>query len=109
MIASVAALAETMHLCEAMGLDQRQLVTLLHEGPLSSAYGLEKLGEMRRHEYPAGFPVRLALKDLQLVHEVALSRNARMPVLDAVLELFSAASGKHAEEDVAAIYELRAL
>jgi len=109
MIASVAALAETMHLCEAMGLDQGQLVTLLHEGPLGSAYGLEKLGEMRRHEYPAGFPVRLALKDLQLVQEVAQSRNARMPVLDAVLELFSAASGEHAEEDVAAVYELRAL
>jgi len=109
MIASVAALAETMHLCEAMGLDQGQLVTLLHEGPLGSAYGLEKLGEMRRHEYPAGFPVRLALKDLQLVQEVAQSQNARMPVLDAVLELFSAASGEHAEEDVAAVYELRAL
>jgi 3-hydroxyisobutyrate dehydrogenase len=109
MIASVAALAETMHLCEAMGLDQRQLVTLLDEGPLGSAYGLEKLSEMRRHEYPPGFPVRLALKDLQLVREVAHSQNARMPVLDAVLELFSAASGEHAEEDLAAVYELRAL
>ena len=109
MIASVAALAETMHLCDAMGLDQRQLVTLLDEGPLGSAYGLEKLGEMRRHEYPPGFPVRLALKDLQLVHEVAQSQNARMPLLDAVLELFSAANGEHAEEDLAAVYELRAL
>ena len=109
MIASVAALAETMHLCEAMGLDQRQLVTLLDEGPLGSAYGLEKLGEMRRHEYPPGFPVRLALKDLQLVREVAHSQKARMPVLEAVLELFSAASGEHAEEDLAAVYELRAL
>jgi 3-hydroxyisobutyrate dehydrogenase len=109
MIASVAALAETMHLCEAMGLDQRQLVTLLDEGPLGSAYGLEKLGEMRRHEYPPGFPVRLALKDLQLVREVAHSQKARMPVLEAVLELFSAASGEHAEEDLAAVYELRAV
>jgi hypothetical protein len=25
---------------------------------------------MRRHDYPAGFPVRLALKDLELVREV---------------------------------------
>src|SRR5262245_7444220 len=84
MIASVAALAEAMHLCEAMGLHQRQFISLLDGGPLGSAFALEKLREMRRHEYPPGFPVRLALKDLGLVREVAQSRNARTPVLDAV-------------------------
>ena len=106
MIASVAALAETMHLCEAMGLDQQQLVALLDGGPLGSPYALEKLGEMRRHEYPPGFPVRLALKDLRLVREVAGSQNVSMPVLDAVLQRFSEADAQHAEEDLAAVYEL---
>jgi 3-hydroxyisobutyrate dehydrogenase len=62
MIAMTAALAESMHLCQAMGLDQRRFIELLDGGPLGSAYGLQKLDEMRRHEYPAGFPVRLALK-----------------------------------------------
>jgi 3-hydroxyisobutyrate dehydrogenase len=41
MIASVAALAETMHLCEAMGLDHRHFEALLDGGPLGSAYGVE--------------------------------------------------------------------
>jgi 3-hydroxyisobutyrate dehydrogenase len=105
MIAMTAALAESMHLCEAMGLDQRRFVELLDGGPLGSAYGLLKLDEMRAHDYPAGFPVRLALKDLELVREVERSSKAPMPLLDATYERFLAADEDHAEEDLAAVYE----
>src|SRR6202034_2657916 len=86
MITMVGALAESMHLCQAMGLDQQHFVALLDGGPLGSAYAMQKLEEMRRHEYPAGFPVRLALKDLELVREVEQSSRTPMPVLDVVLE-----------------------
>jgi 3-hydroxyisobutyrate dehydrogenase len=106
MISSVAALAESMHLCDAMGLDQQHFIELLHGGPLGSVYAMQKLDEMRRHEYPAGFPVRLALKDLELVHEVEESSRATMPVLDAVLARFMTAGDELADQDVAAIYEL---
>ena len=106
MITSVAALAESMRLCQAMGLDQQQFVALLDGGPLGSAYAVQKLDEMRRHQYPAGFPVRLALKDLELVREVEQSSGATMPLLDAVLERFATASGDLADQDLAAIYEL---
>jgi 3-hydroxyisobutyrate dehydrogenase len=107
MIAMTAALAETMQLCEAMGLDQQQFIALLDGGPLGSPYGLLKLDEMRRHDYPAGFPVRLALKDLELVREVEQSSEAAMPVLDVVHELFVTANEGHADEDLAAVYEIR--
>jgi 3-hydroxyisobutyrate dehydrogenase len=106
MISSVAALAESMHLCDAMGLDQQHFIALLDGGPLGSAYAVQKLDEMRRHEYPAGFPVRLALKDLELVHEVEDSSRITMPLLDAVLERFTTAGDELADQDVAAIYEL---
>jgi 3-hydroxyisobutyrate dehydrogenase len=106
MITMVGALAESMHLCQAMGLDQRQFIELLDGGPLGSVYAVQKLEEMRRHEYPAGFPVRLALKDLQLVREVEQSSRAAMPVLDVVLERFTLASHDLADQDLAAIYEL---
>jgi 3-hydroxyisobutyrate dehydrogenase len=106
MITSVAALAESMHLCQAMGLDQQQFIALLDGGPLGSAYAMQKLDEMRRHQYPAGFPVRLALKDLELVREVEQSSRAMMPLLDAVLERFATASENLADQDLAAIYEL---
>jgi 3-hydroxyisobutyrate dehydrogenase len=106
MITMVAALAESMHLCEAMGLDQQQFIALLDGGPLGSVYALQKLDEMRRHEYPAGFPVRLALKDLELVREVEQSSQATMPLLHAVLETFMTASQDLVDQDLAAIYEL---
>lgn len=107
MIAMVGALAEAMHLCELMGLETQQFVALLEGGPLGSAYGLEKLGEMQRHEYPAGFPVRLALKDLELVREVAKGSGVALPVLDAVLERIGEVENSHADDDLAAVYELK--
>ncbi len=106
MISSVAALAESMHLCEAMGLDQQHFIELLDGGPLGSSYVMQKLGEMQRHEYPAGFPVRLALKDLELVREVEQNSEATMPLLDVVHERFATASQHFADDDLAAIYEL---
>ena len=95
-----------MHLCEAMGLDQQLFIDLLEGGPLGSPYIGEKLLEMRSHSYPAGFPVRLALKDLELVGEVASAAAAETPVLDVVRERFSVALGEHADEDLAAVYEV---
>ncbi|MDX6673820.1 MAG: 3-hydroxyisobutyrate dehydrogenase [Solirubrobacteraceae bacterium] len=106
MIAMTAALAEAMHLCKAMGLDQQQFIELLDGGPLGTSYGLLKLDEMRRHDYPAGFPVRLALKDLELVREVEQSSKAAMPLLDVVHKGFLTASDDHADEDLAAVYEV---
>jgi 3-hydroxyisobutyrate dehydrogenase len=106
MISMVGALAESMQLCDAMGLDQQQFIALLDGGPLGSAYALQKLDEMRRHQYPAGFPVRLALKDLELVREVQQRSGATMPLLDAVHERFASAGEDLADQDLAAIYEL---
>jgi 3-hydroxyisobutyrate dehydrogenase len=106
MISTVTALAESLHLCEAMGLDQQHFKALLEGGPLGSVYALQKLEEMRRHEYPAGFPVRLALKDLELVREVEQDSRSAMPVLDVVLERFLATSPALGDQDLAAIYEL---
>jgi 3-hydroxyisobutyrate dehydrogenase len=106
MITMVAALAETMHVCELMDLDQQQFIALLDGGPLGSSYALQKLDEMRRHEYPAGFPVRLAVKDLGLVREVAQTAHQEMPLLDAAFQRMSVVAASHNDDDLAAVYEL---
>jgi 3-hydroxyisobutyrate dehydrogenase len=106
MITMVGALAESMRLCKAMGLDQQHFIALLDGGPLGSAYAVQKLNEMHSHQYPAGFPVRLALKDLELVREVEQISGSTMPLLDATLELFASTDQELADQDVAAIYEL---
>jgi 3-hydroxyisobutyrate dehydrogenase len=109
MITMVAALAETMRLCELMGLDPQQLIALLDGGPLGSPYAVDKLREMSRHEYPAGFPVRLAVKDLGLVREVAHTTDDAMPLLTAALDRMSAIAPSHGDDDLAAVYELSQL
>ncbi len=108
LIASLTAVVETMRLCEAMGLDQQAFAEVLDGGALGSPYVIEKLGEMKRHEYPAGFPVRLALKDLGLVHEVQETSGVGMPVLEAALDRFQVAALTRGDEDVAAVYEVEA-
>ena len=79
MISTVTALAESMHLCEAMGLDQQHFNALLDGGPL---------------------------KDLELVREVEQSSRSTMPLLDVIFERFLAASQSLGDQDLAAIYEL---
>jgi 3-hydroxyisobutyrate dehydrogenase len=107
MLCSLAAAAETMHLCEAMDLDQDRFAELLDGGALGSPYVVEKLGEMERHDYPAGFPVRLALKDLGLVGEVEENSGLPMPLLDAALGRYEAVAAARADDDAAAVYEVR--
>ena len=92
-----------MHVCELMDLDQQQFIALLDGGPLGSSYALEKLGEMRRHEYPAGFPVRLAIKDLGLVSEVAQTAHQQTPLPDAALQRMSVVAASHNDDDLAAV------
>ena len=106
LLCSLAAAAETMRLCEAMGLDQERFAELLDGGALGSPYVVEKLGEMQRHDYPAGFPVRLALKDLGLVGEVEASAGIEMPVLAAALGRYEEAEVSRRDDDAAAVYEV---
>jgi 3-hydroxyisobutyrate dehydrogenase-like beta-hydroxyacid dehydrogenase len=65
-----------------------------------------RLGFSTGNSVTAGFPVRLALKDLELVREVEQRSRATMPLLDAVLERFVTAGEDLADQDLAAIYEL---
>ena len=100
MITMVAALAESMHLCQAMGLDQHQFIALLDGGPLGSPYAIQKLDEMRRHRVPGWLSRPAAVKDLELVREVEQSSRATMPLLDAVLKRFKGASDDLTDQDV---------
>jgi 3-hydroxyisobutyrate dehydrogenase-like beta-hydroxyacid dehydrogenase len=51
--------------------------------------------------------VRLALKDLKLVQEVASSAGVELPVLDTVLEWIGDVRNVRADDDLAAVYELK--
>jgi 3-hydroxyisobutyrate dehydrogenase-like beta-hydroxyacid dehydrogenase len=68
-------------------------------------YALAKLAEMRERRYPAGFPVRLALKDLRLAREAARDAGLEAPMLDAALARYARAAETRADDDLGAVYE----
>ena len=105
MIGATALLAETVRLAEATGVDAAQLARVLEGGPLGMPYALAKLAEMREHRYPAGFPIRLALKDLRLAREAAQDAGLEAPLLEAALARYLRAAETRADEDLGAVYE----
>jgi 3-hydroxyisobutyrate dehydrogenase len=106
MLCSLAASAETMHLCDAMGLDQDRFAELLDVGALGSPHVVEKIAELGRHDSPAGFPVRLGLKDLGLLGEAGDASGLEMPILGAALGRYEAVGAGHGDEDAAAVLEV---
>jgi 3-hydroxyisobutyrate dehydrogenase-like beta-hydroxyacid dehydrogenase len=106
MIAMVAALAEAMHLCRLVGLEEQEFVTLLDGGRLAAPTVSRSSGRCSATSSRPAFPVRLALKDLKLVREVAKDSGVELPVLDAVLERIGDVENSHVDDDLAAVYEL---
>jgi 3-hydroxyisobutyrate dehydrogenase len=106
MLCSLAASAETMLLCEAMGLDQDRFAELLDGGAFSRPYVAERPGEIGRDDHPAGFPVRLALKDIGLLGGAEDASGLEMPILGAALGRYEAVGAGRGDHDAAAAYSV---
>ena len=101
-------LAESLAFAERLGVDQRAFLDAI-DGPVGSPYAQMKGPMMLRREFPTSFPLRLALKDLELVLQAAESHEARMPVASAAAGNFRRAVEQgHGEEDMSAVYHASA-
>lgn len=66
-------------------------------------YAFARIGLMEKRQYPLGFAVELALKDVELTME---NTKLKLPFLEAVHErLKSTVEAGHGREDVAVVYE----
>lgn len=99
MSAATVAMADALAASDDLGVPRRALLEVLTDGPLGMPYALQKAQMMTQEEYPAGFPVELALKDVRLLQHV------RHTPLLALLEqrLSAAADAGHARDDLAAV------
>ncbi len=81
MLSSVAAMAEGMNLARQSGIDANQwlqmLTNTLFSGPLHQSYAASLLKEGHQ---PAGFSLKLALKDANLIIQQSQEAHAAMPV-----------------------------
>jgi 3-hydroxyisobutyrate dehydrogenase len=103
--AQVEAMAETIGLAQALGIDPRQIVDTIADGPLGSPYAVQKATAMLDGRFAPGFALRHAYKDVALALAAATEEHLDLPVADAVARRWSAAiDAGHADEDVASVY-----
>jgi 3-hydroxyisobutyrate dehydrogenase len=73
--------------CDGLDIPHETLVRTLQATPLGMPYAFSKIQLMEKHQYPAGFAVDVALKDLELTLQTA---KLRLPFLEAVRERLKA-------------------
>lgn len=100
------ALAETLTLTEALGLEPGLFLDTIAGGPLDFGYAQLKGGMMIARDYPPAFPLRLALKDGRLIQEAAASAGLQLPGVQAAADqLTRALDAGLGDDDMAAVRE----
>ena len=101
MTAATVAMADALDAVDRLGVGRRSLLDVIGAGPLAMPYALQKARLMTSHDYPAGFPIELALKDVRLA-EQAVGRAAPL-TLAVEQRLQRALDAGHGRDDVAAV------
>ena len=102
-LCTLANLAETLALTEALGVEPGRFLELLQGEPFDMAYAHVKGALMLERDFPAAFPLRHARKDLRLALEEADGR-AALPVVETVRAQFDRAVDLgHGDEDASAV------
>jgi 3-hydroxyisobutyrate dehydrogenase len=102
-IVQIEGVAETMALTAALGVDPAYLLDALADLPLGSPYAVNKGRTMLSGAMPAGFPLRLALKDAGLVVEAGTAAGVDMALTRTLVPRWrEVVDGGHGDEDLAA-------
>jgi 3-hydroxyisobutyrate dehydrogenase len=100
----VEAVAETIALTEALGVDPRLFLETIADGPLGSPYAVAKGQGMIAGEFAPGFPLRLAYKDIRLALDAAREHQLELPVTEALVPRWQQAiASGHADDDLSAV------
>jgi len=105
----IEAVAEAMAFARAEGLPLEKLIDTLGKGAGSSWYFVHRAPNMVRGAYPAGFRVRLHLKDLGICHDMAERFGVALPVVERMLAEYTELIARgYGDEDISATYRLKA-
>jgi len=99
--AATVAMADVLVACDRIGIPRSALLEVIGTGPLAMPYAIQKAQFMTDHNYAAGFPVELALKDIRLAEQ---AEGSQPPLVRAVADrLQRAVDAGHARDDIAAV------
>ena len=109
LLSLLADLGETIAFAERIGVDPQSFLEAIDGSAVGSPYAQMKGPLMMKRDFPTSFPLKLALKDVELVLEAADRHEAEMRVANAAVENFRRAVEQgHGDEDMAAIYHASA-
>jgi 3-hydroxyisobutyrate dehydrogenase len=103
LLALTEGLAEAIALAEALEVDPQTFLDAIDGGPVGSPYANVKGKLMIDRDFPASFPLELALKDARLALTAAEDQGLRLGALEAVAEQMQrAVEAGHGRADMAA-------
>ena len=101
LVAQVEAVAETVALSKALGLDPHLFPAAIDGAPLGSPYAVTKARAMISGDYTPGFALRLAFKDAGLALDAAQELGLSLPLTAALAPRWrQAIADGHANDDV---------
>jgi 3-hydroxyisobutyrate dehydrogenase len=104
----IQAVGEAMAFAHAEGLPLDRLIEVLGKGAGSSWYFVNRAPYMARHDFPAGFRVRLHAKDLRICREMAAKHGAHLPIVESTLQQYAQLIIEgYGDEDISSIYRLK--
>jgi 3-hydroxyisobutyrate dehydrogenase len=99
------AMAETLALAGALGLEPGIALDAIADGPLEAPYAAAKGRAMLAGEFTPGFALRLALKDVRLALDAGLDQGIDLPLADALARRWERAMPAHADDDLASVID----
>jgi 3-hydroxyisobutyrate dehydrogenase len=102
------AMAETLALTGALGLERELFLEAIAGGPLEAPYAAAKGRAMLDGDFTPGFALRLAVKDVRLALDAGRDYGVELPVTDAIARRWEQALPHHAEHDLAAVIDAAA-
>jgi 3-hydroxyisobutyrate dehydrogenase len=105
LVVQVEAAAETLALCEALGLDPNVFPETIDGGPLGSPFAVAKAQAMIAGNFSPGFALRLAFKDAGLALDAAHGLGLDLPLTSALVARWpDAMAAGHADDDVSSVF-----
>jgi 3-hydroxyisobutyrate dehydrogenase len=105
LVAQVEAVAETLALTQALGLDPHLFPRAIDDAPLGSPYAVAKARAMISGDFTPGFALRLAFKDATLALDAAQDLGLSLPLTAALAPRWrQAIADGHANDDVSSVF-----
>lgn len=98
------ALAEVMALAEGLGVPGEQFLDAIRGGPLDCGYAHTKGDLMMKERFSPSFPLRLALKDAELIASAGTDRGVGLDPFEGLVRAYRrAVESGDGDEDMAAV------